>query len=382
MLALKDEGVKVIGGAEQRDGFEHKLEDLGLPFVDLPIGARPISPVQDIRFFWSLYRWYRKEKPDVVHHFTIKPVIYGTVAARLAGVPRIVNTITGLGYAFSDDAPKWLTRLVELQYKVVTPFAHQIFFQNPDDMRLFVDRKLCRKDVAVSLPGSGVDTSYYTPAAEKPEKSEPKSTTFLLSARMLRDKGVIEFVEAARTLKSRYSHARFLLLGRRDEMNPAVLSLAELEEWQKDGVVEWLGEVDDVRSVVRSADVMVLPSYYREGTPRSLLEAASMEKPIITTDSVGCREVVENGVTGLLVPPRDVDKLTEAMAYMIDNPNERVRMGVAGRMKVKREFDETIVVTRQLQAYPTTMAVTRLGNPRKRVVETAKEDARAHASIR
>ena len=349
MRALKTQGATVLGAGAVGDGFESKVEALGIPFISLPIDIKSIRLERDVALFWTLYRWYRKEKPDVVHHFTIKPVIYGSIAARLARVPKIVNTVTGLGSAFREDAG-WLRRVVEQLYRVALACAHCTFFQNPDDLEMFLVRRLVQPQKAGLLPGSGVDCAFFSPEIRRRQPSE-KSLIFLMVARLLRDKGVYEFVEAARLVKRDFPATQFQMLGGRDERNPTVVPQWELDSWQQEGLVTWLGEVADVRPVVAAADVVVLPSYYREGIPRALLEAAAMEKPLITTDAVGCREVVDEGVNGLLVPVKDATVLADAMIRMLKDPAMRVRMGKAGRKKMERDFDERIVLEKILHTY-------------------------------
>ena len=349
MRALQHKGATVIGGGAADGSFEAKITALGVPFVPLPVDKKGTNVRADIALFWSLYRWYRREKPDVVHHFTIKPVIYGSIAARLARVPRIVNTVTGLGYVFMEDHIAWLRRFVEQQYKVALTCAHFTFFQNRDDLELFQKRCLVKPHKTGLLPGSGVDCSLFTPSSTVPVQPD-RPLTFLLMARLLREKGVYEFVEAARLIKRDLPHVQFHLLGDRDERNPTVISHRALDLWQAEGVVAWLGAVTDVRPVIAQADVVVLPSY-REGIPRSLLEAAAMGKPLITTDAVGCRDVVEEGVNGLRVPVQDAPALARAMVRMMEDPAMRQRMGKAGRTKVEREFDERLVIEKIWRIY-------------------------------
>jgi glycosyltransferase involved in cell wall biosynthesis len=349
MRALKQRGALVIGGGAGGDGFEPWIAALGVPFISLPVSKKAINLPADARLFCTLYRWYRRERPHVVHHFTIKPVIYGSLAARLAGVPRVVNTVTGLGFVFTEERLVWLRRLVEWQYCLALACAHFTFFQNRDDLQLFRARRLISSEKAELLPGSGVDCQFFAPAAiTEPAPAQP--LTFLMVARLLREKGVEEFVEAARQVKRECPETRFQLLGGRDERNPTVVPQTDLDRWQAEEVVTWLGEVPNVRPIVGRADVVVLPSY-REGIPRALLEAAAMGKALITTDTVGCRDVVDEGVNGLLVPVRDAEALARAMVRLISNPAMRERMGKAGREKMEREFDERIVVEKTLQVY-------------------------------
>ena len=350
LRALKNEGHSVIAGGAGGDGFEKYIVDLGIPFVALPIDKHVINPSADLKLFWTLYRLYRSEQPAVVHHFTIKPVIYGSIAARLAGVPRIVNTVTGLGQVFVQDHTRWLRYVVKRLYSVALACAHFTFFQNQDDLDYFLSYGLVERRKTGLLPGSGVDCSFFTPVSTS-VRSHDDPVTFLMVARLLRVKGVEEFVEAARLVKERFPTSQFQLLGPRDERNPTVVSITELAHWQREGVVQWLGETSDVRPLLAQADVITLPSYYREGTPRALLEAAAMAKPIITTENVGCREVVEDGVNGLLVPIKDSKALAEAMIRLIQDPALRERMGKAGRAKVEQEFEERSVIKQVMECY-------------------------------
>ncbi len=352
MRELKKRGWTVLGGGAGGDGFEDKVEALGVPFVPLPVDKKGINPIADLKLLWTLYRWYRKERPDIVHHFTIKPVIYGSIAGHLAGVPRIVNMITGLGFVFMGEAKPWLRKLAEWLYRMALKHAHFTFFQNSEDQNLFLERRLLAPEKAGLLPGSGVDLGHFTPGADDRRRNTDKSIRFLMVARLLRDKGVYEYVEAARIVKACHAQVQFQILGARDERNPTVVPESELDRWQNEGVIAWLGEVEDVRPFLNEADVVALPSY-REGLPRSLLEAAAMAKPIITTDTVGCRDVVADGVNGLLVPVKDSVALAQAMIRMIENPDMQERMGRAGRVKVEKEFDERLVIEKTLAVYET-----------------------------
>jgi glycosyltransferase involved in cell wall biosynthesis len=348
LRALKNEGHTVMGAGSGGDGFEEYITDLGVPFISVPVDRRGINLSADLKLFWTLYSWYRRERPAVVHHFTIKPVIYGSIAARLAGVPRIINTVTGLGYVFIEDDVAWLRYIVKKLYAIALTCADFTFFQNRDDLTYFDSHHLVQRKKAGLLPGSGVDCSYFSPVVASRSPEAP--VTFLMVARLLREKGVEEFVEAARAVKPTFPMTQFQLLGPRDERNPTVVSVNDLDRWREDNVVTWLGETTDVRPVMAQADVVVLPSY-REGTPRALLEAAAMGKPIITTDTVGCREVVEDGANGFLVPVKDSKGLTAAMIRLIQDPALRERMGKAGRAKVEQEFEERSVIKTVMESY-------------------------------
>lgn len=346
---LKDHGHRVLGGGAGGDGYEEKVRSLGIRFVPLPVDKKGTNIPADLNLFWSLYRWYGREKPDLVHHFTIKPVIYGSLAARLAKIPRVINTITGLGHVFIEEK-NWLRRLVEWEYRLALSAADFSFFQNQEDRTLFQKLRLIAPRKAGLLPGSGVDTEWFSPRAWPAQKSPGRETTFLLLARLLKEKGIYDFVEAARQVKILFPQTRFQLLGRRDERNPSVVPEASIQQWQSAGLLSWLGETEDVRPYIAQADVVVLPSY-REGLPRSLLEASAMGKPIITTDVVGCREVIDHQVNGLMVPVKDPRSLAQAMIRFIEQPELKEKMGRAGREKVKQEFDEQRVLEELLAAY-------------------------------
>ncbi|MDX1411141.1 MAG: glycosyltransferase family 4 protein, partial [Nitrospirales bacterium] len=267
--SLQKRGNVVLGGGAGGDGFEERLKQLGIAFVSLPVSRRPINPWSDWLLFWTLFRWYRRERPDVVHHFTIRPVVYGSVAAWFAGVPKIVNSITGLGTVFGDCQRWWLRAIVENQYKLALSISHMTFFQNEDDYRHFLARGLVWPEKAKVVSGSGVNCELFQPQAPS-EPSTNGSVTFLLSARLLWEKGIADFVQAARLVQQAYPNTEFQLLGRRDERNPNVVPQEVLDQWKDENIITWLGEVCDVRPIVAKADVVVLPTYYREGVPRVL----------------------------------------------------------------------------------------------------------------
>ena len=349
MRALKNAEYTVLGGGSGGDGFESKISALGVSFKCLPIKKKGMNPLADLKLFYLLWRWYRKENPAIVHHFTIKPVIYGSMAARLAGVPKIINTITGLGYIFTANNVTLSRLLVRQMFRAGIKSADFTFFQNSEDRQYLIGESSPRRKTHV-LPGSGVDCEHFKPAP-KPTGNDNAGVIFLVVARLLKDKGIYEFAEAARSVGDYAGPVRFQLLGERDESNPNVIPASDLKRWQQEEVLEWLGAVEDVRPVLATADVVVLPSYYREGIPRSLLEAAAMGKPIITTDHTGCREAVDHQKTGLLVPAKDVAALGDAMQWMLENRQQREIMGMAGRRKVEKEFDEQFVIDRIMREY-------------------------------
>lgn len=310
------------------------LEDMGAIYREAPLDRAGIHPLRDLASLEGLVRLMREVKPDSVLAYNIKPVIYGSLAAARAKVPRIFSMITGLGYAFSDSGlmSRALGLVARRMYRSALRVNEKVFFQNPDDRSLFAAQRLLRADEqAVLINGSGVELDRYEPAPY------PEQVVFLLIARLMRPKGIDEFVAAARIVRRSHPDVGFHILGRNLE-GPDAYSEAEIAGWKAAGV-DYLGFALDVRPVIAGASVFTLPSYYREGTPRSVLEALSMARPVITTDTPGCRETVEQGVNGLLVPPRDVDSLVAAMEYFVDNRQRIEEMGQASRRLAERKYD-------------------------------------------
>ncbi len=341
--ALASRGYEVIAVAPV-DEYVCQLAALGCRFVPLPMDNKGTHPVHDLLLLWRFFRLMRKERPDVFLGYTVKPNVYGSLAAHVSGVS-VINNVAGLGTVFVKGG--WLNRLVRTLYRFALARSRRVFFQNEDDRRLFIDGNLVDDSVTDRLPGSGVDLKKFEPAP-LPGGSQMR---FLLIARMLWDKGVVEYIEAARLLNKRGLNAEVCLLGFLDVQNPAAISRSQMDEWVAEGFVRYLGVSDNVREEIAQADCIVLPSFYREGTPRTLLEAAAMARPIITTDSVGCRDVVEDGVNGFLCRPRDASDLADKMERMISmSQTERKAMGLRGREKVEREFDEKIVIDKYLAA--------------------------------
>lgn len=340
--AFIDAGYEVIAAAPP-DSHVGRVEALGCRYVPLPMDNQGTHPGRDLLLLWRFFRLLRRERPLVLLGYTVKPNVYGSLAAHALGIP-VVNNLAGLGAVFITDS--WLTRLVRGLYKVALSHSAKVFFQNEDDRRLFVDGNLVDSAKTDLVPGSGISLQHFVPA---PLPTLGRPIRFLLIARMLWDKGVGEFVEAARLIKRQSTKAEFCLLGFLDVQNPAAVLREEMQAWVDEGLVQYLGATDDVRPFIAEADCIVLPSY-REGTPRSLLEAAAMARPIITTDAVGCREVVDDGVNGLLCRTRDAADLAEKMQRMIAlSPEARAEMGRCGREKVVRQFDEAIVIRKYLE---------------------------------
>jgi glycosyltransferase involved in cell wall biosynthesis len=325
-----------------RDEYTQRIIADGAGFRHLPLSAKGTNPLHELGAILSFRAAYRKLRPTVVLHYTIKPNIYGSLAARSLRIP-VINNVSGLGAMFTGGKRE---KLAKLLYRIAFRRARLVFFQNPDDRGLFLDASLIDSRRTELLPGSGVDTDHFSPRVrgEGP-------FTFLLAARLLKDKGVEDFISAARMLHTGQREPRFILLGRHDAADPHCVDAAMLDTAVRDGIVEIPGHTDDVRHFIAEADCVVLPSYYREGVPRSLLEAASMGKPLIAADSVGTREPVQHGVNGFLCRPRDPEDLAQKMRTVMEaGPEKRASMGEASRCIAKERFDERVVLAAYLKA--------------------------------
>ena len=334
--ALQKAGFDPVVIAPQDPAAEDRMRALGVERIPLRIDRAGMNPFTDFRLFARYRNLLKTLRPAAYLGYTIKPNVYGSLAAASLGIPAFPN-VSGLGTAFIRGGP--LQRIVTSLYKAGFARAPVVFFQNEEDRQLFVDRGIVKLAQTRVLPGSGVDLERF--AAAPPPDGPP---TFLVVGRLLRDKGIVEFVEAARQLRSVLPGARFQLLGPIDDGNRTAIRRSELEAWVREGVVEHLGTTDDVRPFIAGASAVVLPSY-REGLPRSLLEAAAMGRPLIATDVPGCRDVVEDGVNGLLCAVRDAGSLAAAMQRFAELPlDRRVAMGEAARRWVQDRFNEDFVV--------------------------------------
>ena len=337
MLTKRGAEVTIIA---PRDRTFEPLIEMGCRCVELPVASKGTDPRQDLKTMIALYREYRTTRPHLVFHYTIKPNIYGSLAAMLARVPSIAVT-TGLGYVFIQKSRT--AQIAKRLYRFAFRFPREVWFLNRDDHQAFVDENLlAHPDRARRLHGEGVDLDDFA-LAPLPRRED---FVFILIGRLLWDKGVAEYVEAARRVRRRYPQARFQLLGPVGVDNPSAISRTDVEAWEHENIVEYLGEANDVRPLVAAADCVVLPSY-REGVPRTLMEASAMGRPIVATDVPGCREVVEHGVNGFLCEVKSADSLAEQLERMLTLPfEEREAMALRGREKVAREFDEKKVVER------------------------------------
>lgn len=338
--ALRGAGYEPAVLAPFDPAADRRMRELDVERIEVKIDRSGINPLADLRLLSEYRKLLKRLRPAAYLGYTIKPNIYGSMAAASLGIPAIPN-VSGLGTAFIRAGP--LQQIVTRLYRMAFRRAPAVFFQNGEDRQLFVDRHIVRADQAQVLPGSGVDLKRFAPA---PVMDGPP--VFLLVGRLLRDKGVIEFLEAARQLRVVLPDARFQLLGPIDDGNRTAVARVELDHWAAEGVVEYLGTTDDVRPFIAAATAVVLPSY-REGLPRSLLEAAAMARPLIAADVPGCRDVVEDGVNGYLCAVRDANSLASAMLRLAGLPGERrLAMGEAARRTVQERFSEKLVLTAYL----------------------------------
>lgn len=337
LRAMVAAGHQVLGLAPEEDaGVRSALREMGVDYQSYALERAGMNPLRDLATVRALAGIFRSFRADLVLSYAAKPVVYGTLAARLAGVPRRAAMITGIGSVLQggpSPRQRALSALLRGLYKAALRQAGLVVFQNPDDERLFRTLKLLGPRTRVArVNGSGVDLAFFAPS---PLPSPP--VTFLLVGRLIRDKGVVEYVEAARRVRAVRPDVRFQLLGPLDS-NPTAIPAGEVESWRAEGVVDYLGSVPDVRPFLASAHVCVLPSY-GEGTPRSVLEAMAMGRPVLVTDVPGCRETVEPGVNGLMVPPRDPEALSRAMLELLDDPAALAEMGRRSRELAERRFD-------------------------------------------
>ena len=311
---------------------ENALEEFGIRYRVFHLSRSGLNPLRDLKTFFALLRIYRDEAPDIVHHVTIKPVIYGTLASRFARVPAVVNAIPGMGFVFTQRGftARVVRGLVNLLYRIALSHENMRFiFQNREDLQSFVENTVIPEQLTYLIRGSGIDLNDFPCTAEP---AEP--VAFVLVARMLSDKGIREFVAAARSVRLLQPTWRFQLVGGVDRGNPSSLTEPELKGWHAEGVVEWLGHRSDVRACLGRSHVVCLPSY-REGLPKSLLEASGIGRPMIASNVPGCREVVRDGITGLLVEPRDSTALADAMLRLGQDPQLRRRLGKAARERAE-----------------------------------------------
>ncbi|AFM60745.1 glycosyltransferase family 4 protein [Enterobacter cloacae] len=337
--ALREKGYEVFAICPD-DEYQDKLEKLGCTLIVIPMQRWGKNPLSDLKTLFAFYKVFKQYKINLTLNFTPKNNIYATLAASVLNI-KVINNIAGLGVVFIENG--FFSKLVSFLYKTSQKKADYIFFQNEEDRDLFVKMGVITDNCSDRLPGSGVDLTRFN---YSPIRNE-KTIKFLLVARLIAEKGVYHFVEAARVLKSVYPNLEFFLLGPIDKSSASAVSIDEINEWERLGLITYLGFTDSVEDHLLNADCIVLPSYYREGVPKSLLEAAAIGRPIITTDNIGCREVVDNGFNGFLCKPNSTSSLVESINKFLSLDFEhKVEMGLKSRRKIEKEFDEQIVINK------------------------------------
>ena len=361
LVALKERGFDVyvisdLYASETPGKYARLINNIGATHIPIKMG-RFMSPVSDLRLLISLYKVFRSNKFDIVHNFTIKPNIYGSIAARIARINKVYNSVTGLGFVYSNKTSLKLRAvkpLIEKLYRLSCKLSDRVWFQNKEDLDLFVETNMIDKQKALVVRGSGVNLSEFSESSldvDKVSRLKDKfgfasHTKFVIMAvaRVIWSKGVKEFIEASERLKRDHPSIRFILVGPIEKDSPLSVSEAYLRTKEESGNFHWLGFRSDIREILALSDLVVLPSFYREGVPRVLLEAMALGKPIVTTDNVGCREVVDDAKNGYLIPVRDSRALSDAIELLLNDDIKRESFGKYSRMKVEKEFDEKKVV--------------------------------------
>ncbi|HTI17759.1 MAG TPA: glycosyltransferase family 4 protein [Trinickia sp.] len=350
---LRERGFEVI--LLSPDGsYGPRLRELGFCWEVMPMERRSLNPWREFGLVMWLARFFMRERPLLVHGFTIKGAVYGSIAARLANVPIRVNAIDGMGYVFTSDQLRARMLRPVVRYVMRSAFSGErsvVVLQNSDDVALFKQSRIAADCSLRLIKGAGVNLTRYRPH-ERSAQQTSSPLRILLAARLIREKGIGEYVEASRMLKGEGRSVTFLLAGSPDEGNPAAISRSQIEEWVREGLLVWLGHVSDMPKLLSGVDAVVLPSYYREGLPTTLIEGAACALPLITTDAPGCREVVSrNGDDGILIPARDAKALANAIRMLDDDRALGVKLGLAARKKALSEFDESIVLGKMLAIY-------------------------------
>ncbi|MCP1213720.1 glycosyltransferase family 4 protein [Acetobacter okinawensis] len=347
-LAAKEAGFDVV--VLTRVGTHaHTIREHGIRVVPWPHDRKSLNPLHELKSIANVVRIYRQERPDIVHHIAIKPILHGTIAALLANIRHIVNAPVGMGYIFSssDRRARLLRGPVSLALRLLlNPRRSQVIFENPDDLRHLTTNGTVRVQAARLIRGAGIDLSVFAATPEPDQVPE-----VVLPARMLWDKGVGDFVTAAQHLKAQGIQARFLLAGASDSSSFAAIPEDTLQTWAQSGAVEYLGFCSDMPALLARSAIVCLPSTYREGLPKVLLEALATGRPVVTTDVEGCRETVLPDVNGLLVPPRNPGRLAEALQKLLNNRPLRLAMGKAGRALAETEFSQEKINAETLKVY-------------------------------
>lgn len=338
LKVLQNDGY-IITVIAPKDEYSIRLKNEGFQYIDLKMNNDGTNILEELKLIVQLFKVYKFIHPDIILQYTIKPNIYGTLVARLLKIP-VINNISGLGTIFLKE--KIIYKLARFFYKVLLRFPKKVFFQNRDDHEKFLKQKLVKKINSETIPGSGIDINRFLPIYR--EEHDNEEFCFLMIARLIKDKGIVEYIEAIQIIKKEYQNVRFQLIGSLYLGNPTAIKEEELNFWIKEGLIEYLGVSDEIEIIISKSDCVVLPSY-REGLSRVLLEAASMEKPIVTTNVAGCKDVVDHGVNGFLCEVRDSKSLAKNMINMLQlSKEDRKIMGQKGRQKVIQQFNEKILI--------------------------------------
>ena len=337
-----DHGSEVVALAPEEE-VRDEVEALGCRYRTYSLDRAGLNPMKDLKTLRALHRIIGEEKPDKLFTYAIKPNLYGNIIGRLRKVPRRFGMINGAGFIFSGEKKnfkeQWVSRMVKMLYKTAFKNIDAVFFQNPEDQQSFEEASLLsQRTKKVRINGSGVNLERFSPGAEPLPKKAGDPVQFLFMARLLKDKGIMEYVHAAKHLKDKYPHSDFKILGPFDA-NPNAITEKQMNKWQQEGFIKYLGETGDVRPYLKGADVFVLPTYYKEGVPRSILEAMATAKPVITTNTPGCRETVQQGLNGFLVEPKDTKGLIEKMEFFLQEPEKIWKMGIESRELARGLFD-------------------------------------------
>jgi glycosyltransferase involved in cell wall biosynthesis len=342
---LRAQGYEVVLLSPPGD-FQNLLQENGFEWIPFPLSRQGINPFGELQALWRLIRVYHRVKPDIVHHFTIKPVIYGSLAAHILGIKHIINSITGLGHLFIDTG--FVTRILRAFAKILYQASlrnTQVIFENPEDRNTFIQNRLLQPEQTNLILGTGVDVNKFHPTLKRNEVP-----LILFASRLLSTKGVLEFVEAAQQLKQKGLRARFAIAGTPDPGNPASIALEQIDSWKASGFVEVWGWQSDMPAALAKADIFCLPSY-REGVPNALLEACACGLPIVTTDVPGCRDVVTHDVNGFLVPPQNSQMLATAIEALLNDQVLRDKMGHTGRQIALEKFSLDKIIEQTLLVY-------------------------------
>ena len=351
--ALRSQGHDVV--LVSPDGkYSERLKQAEFRWVAFPLVRQRLNPFAELITIFRLVLLYRRERPDVAHHFTFKCVMYGSIAARLARIKGVVNALAGLGHVFSDQGVQARLLRIIIQ-RICKSFLRptQVIFQNPEDHHAFLKRGLVHRNASHLIRGSGVDVERFKPRANK---NSSDKRYVLLASRLLWAKGVAEYVEAARLVREQIPEAVFLLAGEADPGNPASVPQEVVDEWKRRGDVEVLGHCEDIKSLLEKADLVALPTYYGEGVPRILIEAAASGKPLVATDMPGCHEIVQHKLNGILIPPRDSRELARAIKEILPDDLCSARMGKHSRRLACDEFSQEQVINKTFQVYQRTTA--------------------------